>query len=97
MARSRSKVLALVVALGVLLAVGFGLGITFVRQAKSEVSVRVTEMRFSLQDGSGRASGDKSVFGQLARAVGSEVVVDSVIEVDSKWVWLPWNARKIAI
>ena len=84
MVRSRSKVLAAAVVLGVVIAIAAGAMVYVLRQAPSEVHVRVSEIRFSLDDGSGGAGADKSVFGRLARAVRSEVVVDSLIEVDSE-------------
>ncbi len=69
--------------MGFVLVVAAGLGFYFVQQAPSEVHVRVAEIRFSLDDGSGDPGADTSVLGRLVRAVGSEVVVDSLIEVQS--------------
>ena len=83
MATTRSRILALVIAAGVAIVIVAGVELYFIQQAPSEVHVRVREMRFSIDDGSGEQGADTSVLGRLARAVTSQVVVDSWIEVES--------------
>jgi hypothetical protein len=85
MAGTRSWGLAVIIAFGIGVAAIAGTAFYFVQEAPSRIHVKVTDVRFSLDDGSGSAgaAADQSAFGKLARAVRSEVVVDSVIEVDS--------------
>lgn len=75
--------MALIVAFGVTLVVVLGTGLYFIQHAPSEVHVRVREVRFSLDDGSAEPGADTSVLGRFVRAVSSQVVVDSVIEIES--------------
>ena len=83
MVNSRSKLIGWVIAVVVIVGVSAGVGFYFVRQAPSQVQIRVAEVRFSYDDGSDGAPVDDSVVGRLARAVRSEVIVDTFIEVES--------------